>query len=44
MDLKFGNPKFNMLSKIAFIFCHKMLKLWNSEVIEAILEQVTVAK
>ena len=44
MDLKFGDPKFNILSKIAFIFCHKMLKLWTWEVMEAILEQVTVAK
>ena len=41
---EFWKPKIQHVIQNSFIFCYKMLKLWSSEVTEAILEQVTVAK
>ena len=44
MGLKFRNPNFNILCKIAFIFFNKMPTLWSSEVNRAILGQVIMVE
>ena len=43
MLLKFQNPKFYILCKLAF-FSYEMAPLWSSEINEAILEKVKVAE
>ena len=39
MGLKFRNPKFIVLYKIAFIFFNKMPTLWSLEVNKAVLAE-----